>query len=132
MVANQGLRAGTRDSFKRGYRKKGYIPLTTYLTNYKLGDFVDVVVNGAVQKVRAAYGSRPRWVAPAMRDCSPGGGRAHARGPRGPRERASDRAAPARARAAGRAAEAAWVLRARRRRAGDARRLSWSSPRMHT
>jgi hypothetical protein len=123
MVANQGLRAGTRDSFKRGYRKKGYIPLTTYLTNYKLGDFVDVVVNGAVQKVRAAYGSRPRWVAPAMRDCFPGGGRAHARWRRGPSERAIEPRRCARAPAC-RATEAAWVLRARRRRVGDARRLS--------
>ena len=52
MVANQGLRAGTRDSFKRGYRKKGYIPLTTYLTNYKLGDFVARAGDGCLRSGR--------------------------------------------------------------------------------
>lgn len=51
MPGGQGYRARTRDMFKRGYRQKGYIPLSTYLRTYKLGDFVDIVVNGAVQKV---------------------------------------------------------------------------------
>jgi len=37
--------------FKRGYRQKGYIPMATYLRSYKLGDYVDIKVNGAVQKV---------------------------------------------------------------------------------
>ncbi|KAF0927912.1 hypothetical protein E2562_036889 [Oryza meyeriana var. granulata] len=30
--------------------EKGYIPLTTYLCTYKIGDYVDVKVNGAVHK----------------------------------------------------------------------------------
>lgn len=51
MPGGQGYRARTRDMFKRGYRQKGYIPLSTYLRNYKLGDYVDIKVNGAVQKV---------------------------------------------------------------------------------
>lgn len=33
-------------------RQKGFIPLSTYLTTYKLGDYVDIKVNGAVHKVR--------------------------------------------------------------------------------
>ena len=33
-------------------RQKGYINLSTYLTTYKLGDYVDIKVNGAVHKVR--------------------------------------------------------------------------------
>lgn len=33
-------------------RQKGYIPLSTYLTTYKLGDYVDIKVNAAVHKVR--------------------------------------------------------------------------------
>jgi large subunit ribosomal protein L21e len=62
-----GLRAGTRYAFSRGFKKTGYIPLTTYLRTYKcvwpgyksgglytdscrVGDIVDVVANGAVQK----------------------------------------------------------------------------------
>ncbi|KAK4789030.1 hypothetical protein SAY86_020349 [Trapa natans] len=32
------------------FRKKGYIPLTTYLRTYKVGDYVDIKVNGAVHK----------------------------------------------------------------------------------
>lgn len=34
-------------------RQKGFIPLSTYLTTYKLGDYVDVKVNGAVHKVQS-------------------------------------------------------------------------------
>ena len=36
--------------FARPFRKKGYIPLTTYLRTYKIGDYVDIKVNGAVHK----------------------------------------------------------------------------------
>ncbi|DBA71977.1 hypothetical protein WJX82_007759 [Trebouxia sp. C0006] len=50
MPAGHGTRARTRDSFSRGFRQKGYIPLSTYLTNYRLGDYVDIKVNSAVQK----------------------------------------------------------------------------------
>jgi large subunit ribosomal protein L21e len=50
MPAGHGVRARTRDSFSRPFRKKGYIPLTTYLRTYKIGDYVDVKVNGAVHK----------------------------------------------------------------------------------
>ncbi|MCJ1366104.1 60S ribosomal protein L21A [Acarospora aff. strigata] len=45
-----GLRAGTRYAFSRSFKKKGYIPLSTYLRQYKVGDIVDVKANGAVQK----------------------------------------------------------------------------------
>lgn len=51
MPGGQGYRARTRDLFKRGFRQKGYIPMTTYLTTYKLGDYVDIKVNGAIHKV---------------------------------------------------------------------------------
>ncbi len=40
--------------FARGFRNHGYIPLTTYLRTYKLGDFVDIKVNGAIHKVRTS------------------------------------------------------------------------------
>lgn len=50
MPAGHGVRARTRDLFARGFRKKGYIPLLTYLRTYKIGDYVDVKVNGAVHK----------------------------------------------------------------------------------
>ncbi|KAI9824668.1 MAG: 60S ribosomal protein L21A [Sarea resinae] len=45
-----GLRAGTRYAFSRDFKKKGMIPLSTYLKQYKVGDIVDIKVNGAVQK----------------------------------------------------------------------------------
>lgn len=51
MVGTNGLRSGTRHMFARGFRKHGYIPLTTYLRNFKVGDYVDIKVNGAVHKV---------------------------------------------------------------------------------
>ncbi|KAK4740747.1 hypothetical protein SAY87_024335 [Trapa incisa] len=43
-------RARTRDLFSRPFRKKGYIPLTTYLRTYKVGHYVDIKVNRAVHK----------------------------------------------------------------------------------
>ncbi|KAJ6820297.1 putative 60S ribosomal protein L21-2 [Iris pallida] len=50
MPAGHDLRCRTRDLFARRFRKKGYIPLTTYLRTYKIGDYVDVKVNSAVHK----------------------------------------------------------------------------------
>lgn len=43
-----GLRSRTRDLFARPFRRKGCIPLSTYLKTYKIGEYVDVSVNGAV------------------------------------------------------------------------------------
>ncbi|CAA6662720.1 unnamed protein product [Spirodela intermedia] len=37
MPAGHGVRSRTRDLFARPFRKKGYIPLTTYLRTYKIG-----------------------------------------------------------------------------------------------
>jgi ribosomal protein L21E len=50
MPAGHGLRSRTRDLFSRPFRQKGYIALTTYLRNFKIGDYVDIKVNGAVHK----------------------------------------------------------------------------------
>ena len=52
MPAGHGTRARTRDSFSRPFRGKGYIPLSVYLRTYHIGDYVDIKVNSAVQKVR--------------------------------------------------------------------------------
>jgi len=51
MPAGHGLRSRTRDKFSRAFRGKGFIPLSTYLRTYKVGDFVDIKVNSAVMKV---------------------------------------------------------------------------------
>ncbi|KAL8916155.1 MAG: hypothetical protein Q9208_008676 [Pyrenodesmia sp. 3 TL-2023] len=45
-----GLRAGTRYTFSRDFKKKGYIKLSTYLRQHKVGDRMDIKANGAVQK----------------------------------------------------------------------------------
>ena len=52
MPAGHGLRSRTRDKFSRAFRGKGFIPLSTYLRTYKVGDYVDIKVNSAVMKVR--------------------------------------------------------------------------------
>lgn len=52
MPAGAGLRSRTRHTFARGFRNHGYIPLTTYLRTYKVGDYVDIKVNAAIHKVR--------------------------------------------------------------------------------
>ena len=56
MPAGHGTRARTRDSFSRPFRGKGYIPLSVYLRTYHIGDYVDIKVNSAVQKVRRSGG----------------------------------------------------------------------------
>ncbi|KAI3913307.1 hypothetical protein MKW92_029429 [Papaver armeniacum] len=50
MPAGHGLRSRTRYLFSRPFRKKGYIALTTYLRTFKIGDYVDIKVNGAIHK----------------------------------------------------------------------------------
>lgn len=50
MPAGHGLRSRTRDLFSRAFRHKGYIPLTVYLRNFKIGQYVDIKVNGAIHK----------------------------------------------------------------------------------
>ncbi len=52
MPAGAGLRQKTRHTFSRGFRNHGFIPLTTYLRNFKVGDYVDIKVNAAIHKVR--------------------------------------------------------------------------------
>ncbi|CAH3126015.1 unnamed protein product [Pocillopora meandrina] len=50
MVNTTGIRRGTRYMFSRDFRKRGVIHLSTYLKSYKVGDIVDIKVNGAVHK----------------------------------------------------------------------------------
>ncbi|KAL7092760.1 hypothetical protein ACP275_11G002300 [Erythranthe tilingii] len=50
MPAGHGLRSRTRDLFARPFRKKGPTHLTTYLRIFKIGDYVDVKVNGSIHK----------------------------------------------------------------------------------
>merc|ERR1719190_359076 len=46
-----GLRARTRDLFSKSFRKHGMQnSLSKYLVNYKKGDYVDVIADGAIQR----------------------------------------------------------------------------------
>merc|ERR1712227_301006 len=50
MPRSNGYRCNTRDLFSRPFRQHGMPNLQTYLTTYKVGDYVDVVANSAIQK----------------------------------------------------------------------------------
>merc|ERR1712146_287612 len=45
-----GYRARTRHLFARKFRQKGVLQSTVYLRTFKIGDYVDIKVNGAIQK----------------------------------------------------------------------------------
>ncbi|KAM0685259.1 60S ribosomal protein L21A [Conglomerata obtusa] len=49
-MKSHGFRSGTRKKFKKQLRHKGMPNISTYLQNYKQGDYVDIVVNSAVNK----------------------------------------------------------------------------------
>lgn len=44
MTNTKGLRRGTRYMFSRDFRKHGAVGAKTYMTTYKVGDFVDIKV----------------------------------------------------------------------------------------
>ena len=50
MTNPHGKRRGTRDMFARDFRKRGMIPLSTYMKCYKNGDIVDIKGCGTVTK----------------------------------------------------------------------------------
>ena len=45
-----GYRAGTRDLFQRPFRQHGAPHLSTFMTLYKINDFVDIVGDGSAHK----------------------------------------------------------------------------------
>merc|ERR1711939_31081 len=50
MVHSFGVRARTRDLFSKPYKKHGAVPFTRYFANYRVGDYVDVIVDGSIHK----------------------------------------------------------------------------------
>merc|ERR1712153_54269 len=50
MPKSEGYRCTTRDMFSRPFRQRGMPNLSTYLVNYRLGDYVDIKANSAIQK----------------------------------------------------------------------------------
>ena len=49
-VNSRGYRHGTRNKFSKAYKTKGLPAVSRYLTNFKRGDYVDIVVDPSVQK----------------------------------------------------------------------------------
>ena len=47
---SRGYRHGTRNKYSKDYRTKGLPGVATYLTNFKRGDYVDIVAEPSVQK----------------------------------------------------------------------------------
>merc|ERR1712070_366934 len=45
-----GVRARTRDLFAKPYKKHGATPLTRYFVVYKVGNYVDIIVDGSIHK----------------------------------------------------------------------------------
>merc|ERR1711959_170053 len=50
MVKSEGYRCCTRDMFSRPFRQRGMPNLSTYLVNFKVGDYVDIKANSAIQR----------------------------------------------------------------------------------
>ena len=50
MTNSYGLKRRTRHKFQKGFRNAGAIHMHKILTNYKVGDIVDVVVDGSIHK----------------------------------------------------------------------------------
>ncbi|EPY23444.1 large subunit ribosomal protein L21e [Strigomonas culicis] len=49
MVHSYGYKSGTRHLFAKKFRKHGVPSVSTILTNFKVGDYVDVVADSAVR-----------------------------------------------------------------------------------
>src|SRR5689334_14102381 len=45
-----GYRSGTRSKFTKGFRQHGAIRISKVLTSYRIGDYVDILVDGAIHK----------------------------------------------------------------------------------
>merc|ERR1711998_657137 len=50
MPSSFGVRARTRDLFAKPYKKHGAVPFSKYFTNYKVGDYVDIIADGSIHK----------------------------------------------------------------------------------
>ena len=45
-----GVRRKTRQKFRKGFKQKGCIHIAKTLTSYKVGDYVDIKVDGSIHK----------------------------------------------------------------------------------
>ena len=50
MPHSYGYRARTRSKFSKAFRRHGSVRINNVLTSYRIGDYVDIVVDGAIHK----------------------------------------------------------------------------------
>ena len=50
MTNSKGYRAGTRYKFAKPFRRSGAVQISNYLTTFKRGEHVDIIVDGAIHK----------------------------------------------------------------------------------
>lgn len=50
MGRSKGKRSNTRNSFSRAFKKHGQEHSSTYIQNFKLGEYVDITVNSSIQR----------------------------------------------------------------------------------
>lgn len=50
MVRSGGKRSNTRYIHKKPFRKHGNESVSTYLQNFKIGEYVDIIINSSIQK----------------------------------------------------------------------------------
>ena len=50
MTNSKGYKARTRSKFSKGFRRHGAVRMHNYLTQFHKGEYVDIVVDGAIHK----------------------------------------------------------------------------------
>ena len=50
MAHSSGYRSGTRKKFAKAFRRHGVVRMGNYLTSFRVGDYVDIKVDGAIHK----------------------------------------------------------------------------------
>ena len=50
MTHSYGYRRSTRKKFAKAYKTKGHTRISRYLTTYKVGEYVDIMVDGSEHK----------------------------------------------------------------------------------
>ena len=45
-----GYRAGTRYKFSKAFRRHGSTKMSNYLSTFHIGDYADIIVDGAIHK----------------------------------------------------------------------------------
>lgn len=71
MPGGRGYRSRTRDLFARAYKTNGYIPLTTYLRNFKIGDYVDIKASSRSASPFGKDGGTSRAIPPPSSASNP-------------------------------------------------------------